>query len=125
MQLLLDTHLFLWWITNDRRLSKKARTLIQAADNVYISSVSLWEAAIKIQLGKLTASMDTLIESITTEGFIELPLTAKQTAKLLQLPNLHRDPFDRMLIAQAINEPLRLLTADKALQPYTELVELV
>lgn len=125
MQILLDTHLFLWWLKDDKQLSKKARSMIAHADIVYVSSVSIWEAAIKIKLKKLDAKLETLINSIETEGFIELPLTAKQTIPLTTLPDIHCDPFDRMLISQAISEPLRLLTSDEILKQYSELVEIV
>ena len=125
MHLLLDTHLFIWWLKDDRCLSKKARALIMDAEEVYISSISIWEAAIKIQLKKLDVVMTTLVESIHNEGFIELPLIAKHAALIAQLPNYHGDPFDRILIAQAISEPLRFLTADKKLKQYSELVEIV
>ena len=125
MHLLLDTHLYIWWLKDDKRLSKKARALIVDADIIYISSVSMWEAAVKIQLGKLDADINDLIESIEKEGFVEFPLTVKQVTQVANLPNHYRDPFDRMLIAQAISEPLRFLTADTALKQYSELVDLV
>jgi len=125
MQILLDTHLFIWWLKDDSQLSKKARALIIDADIVYISSVSIWEAAIKIQLGKLDAKIKELIGAIEAEGFTELPLTSKQAAIVTELPPIHRDPFDRMLVAQALNEPLRLLTSDEVLKDYSELVEIV
>jgi PIN domain nuclease of toxin-antitoxin system len=125
MQVLLDTHLFIWWLKDDLQLSKKARTTITNADIVYVSSVSIWEAAIKIQLGKLDANINELVEAIETEGFTELPLLAKQVAAVTELPLIHRDPFDSMLIAQAISEPLRLLTSDEILKQYSELVDIV
>ena len=125
MQILLDTHLFIWWLKDDAQLSKKACTIITNADIVYVSSVSIWEAAIKIQLGKLNANILELVDAINSEGFVELPLLAKQAATVTKLPNFHRDPFDRMLIAQAIAEPLRLLTSDMILKKYSELVEII
>lgn len=125
MQVLLDTHLFIWWLKDDPQLSKKARTAITNADIVYISSVSIWEAGIKIQLGKLDADIYELLDAIENEGFTELPLLAKQTAIVTELPLIHRDPFDRMLIAQTISEPLRLLTSDEILKDYSELVKIV
>lgn len=125
MQVLLDTHLFIWWLKDDNQLSKKARTIITSADIVYISSVSIWEAAIKIQLGKLEANIDDLVNAIESEGFTEFSLLAKQAAVVKTLPTIHRDPFDRMLIAQAISEPLRFLTSDKILKKYSELVEII
>ncbi|MBA3662272.1 MAG: type II toxin-antitoxin system VapC family toxin [Gammaproteobacteria bacterium] len=125
MNLLLDTHIFIWWLKDDKRLSKKARSLIKAAQSIYISSASIWEAGIKIKIGKLDADIDEVAAAIEKEGFLELPITAMHAAFVNQLPHYHRDPFDRMLIAQAISEPLRLLTVDEQLEPYSELVELV
>jgi PIN domain nuclease of toxin-antitoxin system len=125
MQILLDTHLFIWWLKDDRQLSKRARAVITSADTVYVSSVSIWEAAIKIQLGKLDANIEELVESIEGQGFLELPLKAKQAAIVTELPAIHRDPFDRMLVAQAISEPLRLITSDEILKHYSELVDIV
>lgn len=125
MHLLLDTHIFIWWLADDKQLSKKARSLIKSAENVYISSASIWEAAIKISLAKLDADIDTLISSITDEGFNELPITAKHAAQILELPSYHRDPFDRILIAQAVSEPLRLVTSDGMLRQYSELIDIV
>lgn len=125
MHILLDTHIFLWWLKDDRKLSKKARTIIQNAEEVYISSASIWESAIKMQLGKLSVEMNLLLDSIENEGFIELPITIKHAALVAELPGHHRDPFDRMLIAQTISEPLRFLTADVTIKIYSELVEMV
>lgn len=125
MHLLLDTHIFIWWLKDDVNLSKQMRMLVNHADEIYISSASIWEAAIKIQLGKLKVDIDALIASIEAEGFLELPITAKHAALVSQLPHHHRDPFDRMLIAQALSEPLRLVTADAKLKVYSELVEVV
>jgi PIN domain nuclease of toxin-antitoxin system len=125
MRLLLDTHIYLWCVKDDKQLSKKARTLIQDASEVYVSSASIWEAAIKAKLGKLSVQIDALARAITESGFLELPITTDHAAYVYQLPDLHRDPFDRMLIAQTISEPLRFLTADSFLQQYSKLVELV
>lgn len=125
MHLLIDTHLFIWWLENNRALSKKARYLIKEAEEIYISSASIWEIAIKVHLGKLDATINTLVDSIESEGFIELPITAKHAAFVSQLPSYHRDPFDRILIAQAMSEPLRFLTVDEKLKPYSELIEMV
>ena len=125
MHILLDTHLFIWWLKNDKNLSKKARHIIRDAAEVYISSASIWESAIKIQLGKLDVNLDSLVDSIEKEGFIELPISAKHAAKTIDLSLYHRDPFDRILIAQAITEPLRFLTADSKLKQYSELVDVV
>jgi PIN domain nuclease of toxin-antitoxin system len=125
MHILLDTHIYIWWLKDDAHLSKKARSIIVDADVVYVSSISIWEAAIKIHLGKLDANIKELISSIESEGFLELPLTANHAALVAELPDYHRDPFDRVLIAQAICEPLRLISVNGALKPYSELIELV
>ena len=125
MHILLDTHIYIWWLKDDAHLSKKARSIIVDADVVYISSISIWEAAIKIRLGKLDANIKELINSIESEGFLELPLTADHAALVAELPDYHRDPFDRILIAQAIYEPLRFITADCSLPKYSDLIELI
>ncbi len=122
MRLLLDTHIYLWVVTDDRRLSKAARKLIADADDVFVSSASIWEASIKAGLGKLDADVNQLVSAIETSGFSELPVRAVHGAAVRDLPDIHRDPFDRLLIAQAICEPLRLGTADGHLAGYTDLV---
>jgi PIN domain nuclease of toxin-antitoxin system len=125
MRLLLDTHVFLWCVNNDRRLTKAARALLAGATEIYVSSASVWEAAIKAKLGKLEADVDALVSAIADSGFLELPVTAKHAAAVGKLPDVHSDPFDRLLIAQALSEPLRFLTADKLLCRYSDLVEVV
>lgn len=125
MRFLLDTHIFLWCINDDTKLSKKARLLIQEAEVIYVSSVSVWEMSIKINLGKLTADPNELVAAITKSGFLELPLTALHVAKTHELADIHRDPFDRVLIAQALTEPLKLLTADKILGKYSDVVQVI
>ena len=122
MRLLLDTHIYLWAVTDDRKLSKHARKLITEADDVFVSSASIWEASIKVGLGKLDADVNLLVAEIATSGFKELPVRAVHAALVRDLPDIHRDPFDRLLVAQAISEPLRLLTADGYLGAYSELV---
>ena len=125
MRILLDTQLFLWFLADSSKLSKKARKTIAESDTVFVSAASIWEAAIKVGLGRLAVSLDDLLLGIEGSGFLELPITARQSALVSQLPSHHGDPFDRLLIAQAIYEPLRLLTADSSLQSYSDLVELV
>jgi len=125
MRLLLDTHIFLWCIKNDKRLSKTTRTKILQASDVYISSASIWEATIKVKLKKLDIDISQMVEAIGKSGFLELPITAYHAAAVFNLPEIHRDPFDRMLIAQTMTEPLTFLTADELLQSYSELVEIV
>ncbi len=125
MQLLLDTHVYLWWLQDDAKLSPKARALIIAATEVHISSASIWEASIKAGIGKLDIDADALVSEIVNNGFKELPITAKHAAAVRYLPDVHRDLFDRILIAQAMCEPLRFLTADSMLKSYSDLVEIV
>lgn len=125
MRILLDTHIYLWWLTDSPKLSTAAKQTIATANEVYISSVSIWEAGIKISAGKLEAEIDDLIDGIQLNGFIELPITAKHSKQAAQLPDIHRDPFDRMLVAQTLCEPLRLLTADEQIVKYSELVDLI
>jgi len=122
MRLLLDTHIFLWVVADDRKLSKVARHLISEAEDVFVSSASIWEASIKAGLGKLEADVDQLVAAISASGFSELPVKAVHAARVRNLPDIHRDPFDRMLVAQAMHEPLRLLTVDGHLSGYTDLV---
>lgn len=125
MRILLDTHIYLWCLDNDPRLSKTARKKIMDATEVFVSSASLWEIVIKVKLKKLKANVDELISAMTESGFTELPITSKHVAQVGQLPDVHRDPFDRILIAQMLSEPLRLITKDSLLQHYSELVMLV
>ena len=122
MRLLLDTHIFLWSVTDDRKLTKAARKLILDADDVFVSSASIWEASIKAGLGKLDADVNLLVSEIEASGFSELPVRAVHTAMVRDLPDIHRDPFDRLLVAQALLEPLRLVTSDGHLSKYTDLV---
>jgi PIN domain nuclease of toxin-antitoxin system len=125
MRILLDTHIYLWWLQDHHKLSAIAREKIISATEVYVSSASIWEASIKIGIGKLEADIDQLVEQITLSGFLELPVSARHARQLAHLSELHRDPFDRMLVAQAMCEPLRLLTADAQVARYSELVDLV
>ena len=125
MRLLLDTHIFLWYLTASRKLPKSVFNRIEIADVVFISAASIWEAGIKIRQGRLQGNTSDLIAGIASSGFIELPMTATHSALAANLPGHHRDPFDRMLIAQAMAEPLRLLTADGVLRQYSELVEVI
>ncbi|MGH9518197.1 MAG: type II toxin-antitoxin system VapC family toxin [Terriglobales bacterium] len=122
MRLLLDTHIFLWMVNGNLRVGSRERELIADAKEVYISSATLWEIAIKFSAGKLQVDMDALLEEIVTGGFRQLPVMNRHAMAVAQLPLLHRDPFDRMLIAQAMTEPMRLLTADARLAAYSELV---
>lgn len=125
MRLLLDTHIVLWVMQGASQLGPQARRLIDGADQVYVSSVSLWEASIKAGLGKLKVDLDLLDRRLRDTAMLQLPMTWDHAATLRRLPRLHGDPFDRMLVAQAMSEPLQLLTHDAALARYSPLVTVV
>ena len=125
MKLLLDTHIALWLVRDAAELSAQARRLILAAEAVFVSSVSMWEATIKVAIGKLPLEPARLESQLLAAGLQPLPLTWAHARALHGLPMHHRDPFDRMLIVQAMSEPLHLLTHDAALTPYSDLVILV
>ena len=117
-RLLLDTHVFLWWLADNRALAVAAREHIGSPDNiVYVSAASVWEIAIKKSLGKLRAPDD--VEAIVeAEGFEALPISLFHAQQAGALPPLHGDPFDRMLIAQAQAEGLILISQDRRLAQY-------
>jgi len=125
VRLLLDTQIYLWYLADSARLSRDARAKVAAAADVFVSAASMWEAAIKVGIGKLDAPLEELVASIAASGFTELPVSAAHAARVATLPGHHRDPFDRILIAQAIAEPLHFMTADAVLQRYSDLVQLV
>lgn len=122
MRLLLDTHVYIWAVMGNRKLTKAARKIILDADEVFVSAASIWEAAIKAGLGKLEVDVNLLVSEIESSGFIALPVRAAHAAMVRNLPDIHRDPFDRLLIAQAFSEPLRLITSDGYLAAYSDLV---
>ena len=125
MRLLLDTHISLWAVAGSPRLKPAARRLIESAEQVYVSAASIWEVAIKAQLGKIEADPQALTNAIAASGFLVLGVRAAHAAGIARLAPHHSDPFDRLLVAQALAEPLRLLTADAALVPYGDIVLLV
>jgi len=122
MKLLLDTHIFLWFITNNNRLSRKYCDSISDADNeIYLSVVSVWEAMIKYQLGKLTLpeSPDIYLPKQREKHLISsLSIDETTIAQLAKLPPLHHDPFDRLLICQSLEHDLMMMTEDKAIISY-------
>ncbi|WP_420238617.1 type II toxin-antitoxin system VapC family toxin [Telmatobacter bradus] len=120
MRLLLDTHILLWLLKDSPRLGQDARHWIMQADEIYVSTASIWEIAIKAGLGKLQADATKVANQLQSLGFQELPVRNNHAAAVQNLH--HRDPFDPLLIAQAISEPMRLLTADARLAQYSELV---
>lgn len=128
MVLLLDTHVLLWALDKPDRLPEEVLRYIETPDNeVYFSAVSIWEIAIKTSLGRVNFpySPEQIAQAAQETGFIELPVTSEHAAKITGLPLYHHDPFDRLLIAQTLLMPARLLTADSALTPYSELVWLI
>jgi PIN domain nuclease of toxin-antitoxin system len=116
-RLLLDTHVFLWWRGMPSKLSKEARTAIAEAEIVFVSAVSAWEAAIKASLGRLELPAS-VAEGVEDSGFERLPITFAHAERTALLPLHHRDPFDRMLVAQAKVEDLTLVTSDRVMRAY-------
>lgn len=122
MRALLDTHVFLWWITNSGELSKKVREFIADGRNeLYLSAASGWEIAIKAQLGRIDFVGDSeklIPEHMALNAIRGLPVHMSHTLHVYHLPNLHRDPFDRLLIAQARLEEIPIITRDPAISQY-------
>ncbi|HEX6464851.1 MAG TPA: type II toxin-antitoxin system VapC family toxin [Vicinamibacterales bacterium] len=128
MRVLLDTQLLLWSAAHSARLRNEVRELIEDADNdVYYSAASIWEIALKSALRKRDFRVDivALTDSLPSKGFSELPITARHAAAVSQLPPIHRDPFDRVLVAQSVNEPMVLLTTDNVLYAYGPTIRVV
>lgn len=121
MKLLLDTHLLLWAAGEPNRLSTDARTLIEAPQNeLFFSAASLWEIIIKSGLGREDFEVDArlLRRGLLDNGYSELPIGSEHVVAIDGLPSLHKDPFDRMLVAQAMVEGITLLTADSVVAQY-------
>ena len=116
MNLLLDTHVLIWW-DEGRRIAAEARRAIEAADTVYVSAASAWEIAIKAALGRLRPTR-TVEEATSDSGFLELPVTFRHAERATGLPPHHRDPFDRMLVAQATRLSALLVSRDDAFIAY-------
>jgi PIN domain nuclease of toxin-antitoxin system len=121
-RLLLDTHAFLWWLAGDERLSAEAReAIVEELDPIFISAASIWEISTKHRLGKLpgaSAIVGDLAGVIEGQGFVGLPITIRHGHAAGALPGPHRDPFDRMLIAQAMLDDLTLVSNDGAFGAY-------
>lgn len=122
MNILLDTHIFLWFISGDNRLSADVRDAVRDSENaVYLSVASIWEAIIKYQLGKLPLPEPPevyLPRQRDWHQISSLPIDESSVARLAQLPALHRDPFDRILICQALQNGLTIATVDAAIRAY-------
>ena len=128
MRLLVDTHVLLWAIAEPERIPASIRDRLESSDNeVFFSAASIWEVAIKQQIGRLhlPVTPEDLAKAAVRMGFEELPVTAAHAAGVSRLPLHHRDPFDRLLVSQAIHEPARFLTVDQALSLYSDVVEIV
>jgi PIN domain nuclease of toxin-antitoxin system len=128
MRLLLDTHILLWALDAPARLDQKTRDLLEdPANEVLFSAASIWEIAIKHRLGRTGFAVrpETIADGARTTGFTELPIHATIAARVADLPPHHRDPFDRLLVAQAMAEPARFITADAKLSAYSELVTVI
>jgi PIN domain nuclease of toxin-antitoxin system len=115
--LLLDTHVFLWWRMNDARLTEGARDAIAAADLVFVSAASAWESSIKSALGRLVLP-EPFSRGVDDSGFQRLAIAFEHAELAGALPRHHADPFDRMLVAQAILEGCTLVSHDPAMEPY-------
>ena len=127
MRLLLDTHLVLWWQANSPKLPIDLGSLVDQADVVFVSRASLWEIAIKVSIGKLRLNVEKFAGNIENHGFEWLDIRNLHLITVTNLPLFddHNDPFDRLLVAQRHCEPLLLLTADKRLARYGEMVRVL
>ncbi len=128
MRLLVDTHLLLWAAARSRRLPREARRLLEdPANEVLFSAASIWEVVIKAALRRPDFTVDAamLRPALAEMGFSELPVSGVHAERLASLPPIHRDPFDRMLVAQSLAEPLVLLTNDRVLAGYGEVVKVI
>jgi PIN domain nuclease of toxin-antitoxin system len=121
MKLILDTHILLWWLSNSSKLLPSEIDLITNPDNlIFVSAAAAWEITVKRMIGKLDAP-DDLPSVLAANDFIELPITIEHTQSLHQLPPLHNDPFDRIMIAQALSENLAFITRDSKILLYSDL----
>ena len=128
MKLLLDTHLAIWWQANHPRLPTRVTELVRdQAEAVFISRASLWEIAIKVSIGRLKMDVASFSRNVEQSGFAWLDISNEHLIRVASLPNFedHRDPFDRLLVAQSLSEPLLLLTADTKLGRYGSTVQVV
>ena len=123
--ILLDTHIIVWLLDDDARLSSVALTRVAREKDVFVSAISLWEVAIKVSSGRFSVNIEQMVDSIAKAGFYALPIAFQHAMVLASLPPIHRDPFDRMLVAQSLSESLVLLTADRVLSRYPANIELV
>ncbi len=125
MRLLLDTHILLWALVGDPRLGKAGALMLDPANTIMVSTASYLELAIKISQGKIDVAFPQIRAAVEESGFKELPVLGSHAEILAGLPWRHKDPFDRILVAQALAEPLRLVTADVQIAGYSDMVILI
>jgi PIN domain nuclease of toxin-antitoxin system len=120
MRLLLDTHMLLWFVSDDPRLGPHAEIIADPGNDVFVSSVSLMEIAVKVRIGKLRLDLSDLLSELERQGFDLLPLTTRHILEMVKLPihSDHKDPFDHQLIAQAIAEDMPFLSQDQHVGRY-------
>ena len=127
MKILLDTHFAFWWQTGDTRITPQVQALVEDAHKVYVSQVSLWELAIKASLGRIQIDLPVFAQQVDSMGFSWLSIDNGHLLQLMHLPcyDDHKDPFDRLLVAQSLSEPVILLTVDKKLGRYGPTVRII
>ena len=125
IQFLLDTNVVIWLSEDAPRINQIKNLLLSEDTQVFISTVSWWEMAIKIRAGKLPVDFHILRSLARKHNYLELPMTSEYMKEYLNLPNLHKDPFDHMLLAQAVTCPMRLITGDSRLADYSSLVMVI
>ena len=125
MTYLIDTHMLIWWQQDATELSAKARAIMLDPNNtIVVSSITLWEIAIKVALGKLDTDFEEVLQAVSDDGFGLLNFTPTHAGRVRSLPAIHRDPFDRALVAQALAEQMQFLTHDDFISSYGTFVEL-
>ncbi len=125
MRILLDTHVLLWALSGDARLGKAKSMILDRGSDVAVSAASYLELAIKASQGKIETDLSQMRSAVHASGYDELPVTGANAEVLAGLPSHHKDPVDRILVAQALAEPMRLLTADPAVGRHSDTVVLV
>jgi PIN domain nuclease of toxin-antitoxin system len=118
VRLLVDTHLLIWWLAGKRLPVRAVELIRDPANQIYASAASVWEVAIKVSLGKIRIDPDEFVAALREGGFQELSVTARHASGVAGLPKHHRDPFDRLLVAQSLVEAMILLTQDQPLAAY-------
>jgi PIN domain nuclease of toxin-antitoxin system len=125
MQFLLDTNVLLWYFLGSDRIDPVKDLIISKESDVYISIASFWEIMIKIKIGKLNINLNEIRTFAKEHAFFELPITGDYFDVYMNLPQIHKDPFDHILLAQAITCPMRLITGDSQLAEYSSLVVVI